>query len=46
MNYRNIFRHLHEKGYAGVVGMERGNSKPGVEGEKAVIEAYRASDTW
>jgi len=46
MNYRNIFRHLQEKGYAGVVGMEHGNSKPGVEGEKAVIEAYRASDTW
>ena len=46
MNYRNIFRHLHEKGYAGVVGMEHGNSKPGVEGEKAVIEAYRNSDSW
>jgi hydroxypyruvate isomerase len=36
----------HEKAYAGVVGMEHGNSQPGVEGEKAVIEAYRASDTW
>jgi hydroxypyruvate isomerase len=46
MNYKNIFRHLHEKGFAGVVGMEHGNSKPGVEGEKAVIEAYRYSDTW
>jgi hydroxypyruvate isomerase len=46
MNYRNIFRHIHEKAYAGVVGMEHGNSKPGVEGEKGVIEAYRASDTW
>jgi hydroxypyruvate isomerase len=46
MNYKNIFRHLHEKGYHGVVGMEHGNSKPGVEGEKAVIEAYRWSDTW
>jgi len=46
MNYKNIFRHLHEKGFAGVVGMEHGNSKPGVEGEKAVIEAYRVSDTW
>jgi hydroxypyruvate isomerase len=46
MNYKNIFRHLNEKGFAGVVGMEHGNSKPGVEGEKAVIEAYRYSDTW
>lgn len=46
MNYKNIFRHLHEKGFLGVVGMEHGNSKPGAEGEKAVIEAYRVSDTW
>ena len=44
MNYRNIFRHLHEKGYTGVLGMEHGNSKPGVEGEKAVLEAYRYCD--
>jgi hydroxypyruvate isomerase len=46
MNYKNIFRHLHEKGFAGVVGMEHGNSKPGVEGEKAVIEAYGSCDSW
>jgi hydroxypyruvate isomerase len=46
MNYRNIFRHLHGKGYAGVLGMEHGNSKPGVEGEKALLEAYRYSDSF
>ena len=26
MNYRNIFRHIHGKGFTGVVGMEHGNS--------------------
>jgi hydroxypyruvate isomerase len=44
INYRNIFRHLHEKGYQGVLGMEHGMSKPGKEGERAVIDAYRACD--
>jgi hydroxypyruvate isomerase len=46
INYRNIFRHVHEKGYQGVLGMEHGNSRPGKEGEQAVIEAYRWSDSW
>ena len=46
MNYRNIFRHVHGKGFTGVLGMEHGNSKPGIEGEKAVLEAYRYSDSW
>jgi hydroxypyruvate isomerase len=45
MNYLNIFRHLRDKGYAGVLGMEHGNSKPGIEGEQAVIEAYRYCDS-
>ena len=44
MNYRNIFRHIHSKGFKGVIGMEHGNSKPGKEGEQAVIDAYVASD--
>jgi len=44
INYRNIFRHLHSRGFAGVIGMEHGNSRPGKEGERAVIEAYRAAD--
>jgi hydroxypyruvate isomerase len=26
MNYRNIFRHIHSKGFTGVIGMEHGNS--------------------
>jgi hydroxypyruvate isomerase len=44
INYQNIMRHIHDKGYSGVVGMEHGNSKPGAAGERAVIEAYRRID--
>ena len=44
INYRNVFGHIHGKGFEGVVGMEHGNSKPGVEGERAVIAAYREAD--
>jgi hydroxypyruvate isomerase len=46
INYRNIFRHLHGKGFTGVLGMEHGNSKPGLEGEKALLEAYRYCDSF
>jgi len=46
INYRNIFKWLHDKGYDGVVGMEHGNSKPGKEGEMAVIAAYRDVDSF
>lgn len=44
INYRNVFKWLHDRGYKGVIGMEHGNSKPGKEGEQAVIAAYRACD--
>lgn len=46
INYKNVFKHIYKKGFTGVVGMEHGNSKPGKEGEKAVIEAYRACDNF
>jgi hydroxypyruvate isomerase len=46
MNYRNIFKHIHSKGYKGVMGMEHGNSRPGKEGEQAVIDAYVACDNF
>jgi hydroxypyruvate isomerase len=45
VNYRNIFRHIHERGYDGVFGMEHGNSQPGKDGELAVIDAYHAADS-
>ena len=44
MNYKNIFKHIYNKGYKGVLGMEHGNSMPGKEGELALIKAYRYSD--
>jgi len=46
VNYRNVFRHLHQKGFRGVVGMEHGNARPGKEGELAVIQAYRDADNF
>ncbi|AXY76210.1 xylose isomerase [Paraflavitalea soli] len=46
MNYKNIFKHIHGKGYKGILGMEHGNSKPGKEGEVALIKAYRDSDSF
>ncbi|MBK7106896.1 MAG: TIM barrel protein [Ignavibacteriae bacterium] len=44
INYKNVFAHIHNKGFKGVLGMEHGNSKKGKEGELAVIEAYRKCD--
>ncbi len=46
INYRNIFRFIHEKGYQGVLCMEHGQSQPGREGERAVIDAYRQCDSF
>lgn len=46
INYRNVFKFIHDKGFTGVLGMEHGQSRPGIEGERAVIEAYRACDTF
>ena len=44
MNYHNIFRHIYQKGYKGVLGMEHGMAGTGAEGEKALIKAYREAD--
>lgn len=46
INYKNIFKHLYDKGYKGVLGMEHGNSKSGKEGEIAVIDAYKKVDSF
>jgi hydroxypyruvate isomerase len=46
INYLNVFKHIHDKGYTGIMGMEHGNSKPGKEGEMAVIEAYAKVDSF
>lgn len=46
INYFNVFRHIHAKSFDGIIGMEHGNSKPGKEGEMAVIEAYKKVDNF
>lgn len=44
INYHNVFKFIHEKGYDGILGMEHGNSKPDKAGEQAVIDAYKKVD--
>ncbi|UCC24452.1 MAG: TIM barrel protein [Gemmatimonadales bacterium] len=44
INYANVFRHIRDKGYRGILGMEHGNSRSGAEGELEVIRAYRSVD--
>jgi hydroxypyruvate isomerase len=46
VNYKNIFKHLYNKGYKGMLGMEHGNSIPGTEGEMALVAAYREADSF
>ena len=46
INYLNVFKHLHCKGFKGILGMEHGNFKSGKAGEMAVIEAYRKVDNF
>jgi len=46
MNYKNIFKHIYEKGYKGILGMEHGISLPGKEGEMQLIKAYREADSF
>lgn len=46
VNYRNVFKHIHEKGYKGLLGMEHGKSQQGKEGEIALIKSYRDADNF
>lgn len=46
INYKNIFKHIHSKGYEGVLCAEHGKSKRGKEGELALIKAYREVDSF
>jgi hydroxypyruvate isomerase len=41
-----VFKHIHGKGFTGVLGMEHGNSARGRDGERAVINAYVAADAF
>ncbi len=44
INYQNVFSHIREKEFQGILGMEHGNMYPGKEGEMALIQAYRNVD--
>lgn len=44
INFLNVFTHIKEKGFSGIMGMEHGISVGGKEGERKMIEAYRACD--
>ena len=46
VNFKNVFRHLHGRGFAGIVGMEHGNAEGGRDGEAKLIAAYRAADAF
>ncbi len=46
MNYQNIFKAIHAKGYKGMLGGEHGLSVPGMEGLKKCFDAYRKADSW
>lgn len=44
INYVNVLKHIHDKGFTGIYGMEHGKSLPGKEGELALLKAYRSVD--
>ncbi|WPP51291.1 hydroxypyruvate isomerase family protein [Catalinimonas niigatensis] len=44
INYKNVFKHIYDKGYRDIMGMEHGNSMPGKEGEVKLINAYAEVD--
>lgn len=46
INYLNLFKWLHKRGYKGVVGMEHGMSVKGKAGEEALLAAYRSVDSF
>ena len=46
INYKNIFQYIYNKGFDGILGMEHGNSQNGVDGEIAIIEAYKKVDNF
>lgn len=46
INYKNLFKYIHDRGFEGILGMEHGNFTKGAEGEKDLISAYREVDNF
>jgi len=44
INYKNVFQHIWDKGYRGIIGMEHGQSDKTIDGDKKLISAYRSVD--
>jgi len=44
VNWRNVFKAIHEKGFKGILGMEHGLSVPGMPGLRKCFEEYRKAD--
>ena len=44
INFPNVLRHLHEKGYRGFIGLEHDIKNPGKAGTQAALDAYRTID--
>ena len=46
INYRNIFKRIHDRGFKGIVGMEHGKAVKSKDGERALIKAYHDADNF
>ncbi len=46
INYLNVFKYIHSRGFKGILGMEHGNSLEGKEGELRVIQSYKECDNF
>lgn len=44
INFKNVFQHIWNKGYRGIIGMEHGQSDRTAAGDKKLLDAYRAVD--
>lgn len=44
INYKNVFQHLWDSGYRGIIGMEHRQSDNSSEGDKKLLKAYRSVD--
>ncbi|MBK6282288.1 MAG: TIM barrel protein [Draconibacterium sp.] len=46
INYKNVFKHIYDRGFTGILGMEHGISGERIEGEKRLVQAYREVDSF
>ena len=46
INYKNVFRFIHDRSTDFVMGMEHGISMQGIEGEERLVQAYIESDSF